>query len=72
MKRLFLLTPDAKSDLSEILLGIAEKSPAAAERLRLEIYQSFKRLGESPASATITNIFSTGDIASRPVGVAED
>ena len=48
MKRLFLLTPEARSNLSEILLDIAEDSPAAAERLRLEIYQGFKRLGKSP------------------------
>jgi len=48
VKRLFLLTPEARSDLSDILLDIAEDSPAAAERLRLEIYQGFERLGQSP------------------------
>ena len=48
MKRLFLLTPEARSDLSDILLDIAEDSPAAAECLRLEIYQGFERLGQSP------------------------
>jgi len=48
VKRLFLLTPEARSDLSDILLDIAEDSPAAAERLRLEIYRGFERLGQSP------------------------
>jgi plasmid stabilization system protein ParE len=48
VKRPFLLTPEARSDLSDILLDIAEDSPASAERLRLEIYQGFERLGRSP------------------------
>ena len=48
MKRLFLLTPEARSDLSGILLDIAEDNPAAAERLRLEIRHGFERLGQSP------------------------
>ena len=48
MKRRFLLTPEAKSDLSEILLDIAEVSPDTAERLRSEIHQAFQRLGQSP------------------------
>ena len=48
MKRLFLLTPEARSDLSDILLDTAEDSPAAAERLRIEIYQGFERLSQSP------------------------
>ncbi len=39
MKRLFALTPEAKSDLKEILLDIAEDSPATAERLRTEFYE---------------------------------
>ena len=41
MKRRFLLTPEAKADLREILLDIAEDSPDAAERLRSEIYEAF-------------------------------
>jgi plasmid stabilization system protein ParE len=48
VKRRFLLTSEAKSDLSEILLDIAEDSPAIAERLRSEIYEAFQRLGQSP------------------------
>ena len=48
MKRRFVLTPEAKSDLSDILLDIAEDSPDAAERLRCEIYEIFQRLGQSP------------------------
>ena len=48
MKRRFVLTPEAKSDLSDILLDIAEDSPDAAERLRCEIYETFQRLGQSP------------------------
>ena len=48
MKRRFLLTPEAKSDLSEILIGIAEDSPSASERLRSEIYAAFQRLSQSP------------------------
>ena len=34
MKRLFVVTPEAKNDLKEILLDIAEDSPETAERLR--------------------------------------
>ena len=48
MKRRFLLTPEAKSDLSEILIGIADSSRGTAERLRSEIYEAFQRLGQSP------------------------
>ncbi len=48
MKRRFLLTPEAKSDLSEILIDIAEDNPDTAERLRSEIYDAFQRLGRSP------------------------
>jgi plasmid stabilization system protein ParE len=46
--RLFLLTPEAKSDLQEILLDIAEDKPETAERLRFELYQGFQRLGRFP------------------------
>ena len=48
MKRLFALTPEAKSDLKEILLDIAEDSPATAERLRTEFYEGLQALGRSP------------------------
>ena len=48
MKRRFVLTPDAKADLRDILLDIAEDSPDVAERIRSEIYESFQRLGQSP------------------------
>ena len=48
MRRRFVLTPEAKSDLREILPGIAEDSPAAAERLRSGIYEGLQRLGKSP------------------------
>ena len=48
MKRLFVLTPEAKSDLREIFLDIAEDSPDTAERLRLEFYEGLQALGRSP------------------------
>jgi plasmid stabilization system protein ParE len=48
VKRRFVLTPEAKTDLSEILLDIAEDSPSTAERLRREIYRGFQRLGGAP------------------------
>ena len=48
MKRLFVLTPQAKADLQEILLGIAEDSPETAERLRGELYEALQTLGRSP------------------------
>lgn len=48
MKRRFLLTPEAKSDLREILLDVADNSPGTAERLRSEIHNGFQRLGQSP------------------------
>lgn len=48
MKCLFRLTPEAKSDLKEILLDIAEDSPDAAERLRSEFFDGLKTLGQSP------------------------
>ena len=48
MRKLFALTPEAKADLREILLDIAEDSPDAAERLRVEFYQGLERLGRSP------------------------
>lgn len=48
MKRRFLLTPEAKFELKEILLDISEDSPDTAERLRAEIQAAFHRLGQSP------------------------
>ena len=48
MKRLFVLTQEARNDLQEILLDIAEDSPATAERLRSEFYEGLQLLGRSP------------------------
>ena len=48
MKRLFVLTPEAKNDLKEIFLDIAEDSPDTAERLRSEFYEGLQLLGRSP------------------------
>ena len=48
MKRPFALTPEARNDLREILLDIAEDSPDAAERLRSEFYERLQSLGRSP------------------------
>jgi plasmid stabilization system protein ParE len=48
VKRRFLLTPEAKADLREILLDIAEDSPDTAQRLRSEIHEAFQQLGQSP------------------------
>lgn len=45
MKRRFVVTPEAKADLRDILFDIAEDSPDTAERLRPEIYEAFQRLG---------------------------
>ena len=48
MKRPFVLTPQARADLQEILLDIAADSPDLAERLRLQFYQGFQRRARSP------------------------
>jgi plasmid stabilization system protein ParE len=48
VKRRFVLTPEARSDLKEILLDIAEDSPDAAERLRSEFYEGLQSLSRSP------------------------
>ncbi|MGA2880803.1 MAG: type II toxin-antitoxin system RelE/ParE family toxin [Bryobacteraceae bacterium] len=48
MKRRFLLTPEARADLQEILLDIATDRPDAAERLRAGIFKALQRLGRSP------------------------
>lgn len=54
MSRLFLLTPEAKGDLIQILLDIAEDSPDTAERLRREFYEGLQSLGKSPGVGLIT------------------
>jgi toxin ParE1/3/4 len=48
VKRRFWLTPEARADLREILLSVAEDSPNAAERLRSELYEALQRLGQFP------------------------
>ena len=48
MKRRFVVTPEAKADLRDILLDIADDSPDTAERLRSEIHEALQRLGQSP------------------------
>ena len=48
MKRLFVLTPEAKSDVRDILLDVAEDSPETAERIRTEFYAELQTLGRSP------------------------
>ena len=47
MKRLFVLTPQARNDLKEILLDVADDSPDA-ERLRPQFYEGLQALGRSP------------------------
>jgi plasmid stabilization system protein ParE len=48
VKRLFVLTPDARRDLKEIFLDIAEDSADTAERLRCEFRAGLQLLGRSP------------------------
>jgi plasmid stabilization system protein ParE len=48
VKRRFVVTPEAKADLRDILLDIADDSPDTAERLRSEIHEALQRLGQSP------------------------
>ncbi|HPT26617.1 MAG TPA: type II toxin-antitoxin system RelE/ParE family toxin [Bryobacteraceae bacterium] len=48
MNSSFVLTPQARADLGEVLLEIAEDSPDAAERLRIEFYDGLQALGRSP------------------------
>jgi plasmid stabilization system protein ParE len=50
VKRRFVPTPEASADLREILLDIAEESPAAAERLRIRFLKSFETLAEAPGT----------------------
>jgi toxin ParE1/3/4 len=48
MKSRFVLTPQAKTDLRDILLDIAADSPRTAERLRVEFYEALRMLAMSP------------------------
>ncbi|MCC6589961.1 MAG: type II toxin-antitoxin system RelE/ParE family toxin [Bryobacterales bacterium] len=48
MKRLFVLTREARGDLREILGDIAEDGPDTAERVRSEFYAGLQTLGRSP------------------------
>ncbi len=48
MKRLFVLTPEARNDFRSILADIAEDSPEAAERLRSQFYAEMQQLGRFP------------------------
>ncbi len=52
MKRLFVLTPEARSDLKEIFLDVAEDSPDSVEALRSEFYEGLQALGRSPGIGT--------------------
>jgi plasmid stabilization system protein ParE len=47
---LFLFTPEARTDLQDILLDIAEDSPETAERLRAEFFDGLQRLGRTPGT----------------------
>lgn len=44
----FELTPEARADLAEILLAIAEDSPRIAERVRLQLLEALRRLWRNP------------------------
>lgn len=48
MKRRFVLTPEAKKDLTDIFLDIAADSPDTAEKLRSEFYERLQNLGSTP------------------------
>ena len=48
MKRRFVLTPEAKDDIKQILLDIGEDSPDAAERIRTEFHDGLLALAKSP------------------------
>jgi len=50
VKRPFLLTPQARGDLQEILFDIAQDSPDAAQRLRDEFYEGLRTLALSPGN----------------------
>jgi plasmid stabilization system protein ParE len=46
--RRFVLTPDARNDLAEILGEVADDSADAAEKLREEFLEAFRTLGRTP------------------------
>jgi len=46
--RRFRLTPEAVTDIREILLSVAADSPDTAERLRSDFYEALQRLARSP------------------------
>jgi len=48
VKPRFVLTPEARADVQEILLDIAEDSPETAQRLCAELSEAFERLARSP------------------------
>lgn len=48
MKRLFALTPQARKDLREILLDVAEDNPDRAESLRSDFHERLQILGRTP------------------------
>jgi plasmid stabilization system protein ParE len=48
MKQRFRLTPEARTDLREILLDIATDSPDTAERLRSEFFEALQLLAHAP------------------------
>lgn len=48
MRQNFVVTPEAKASLRDILSDFAEDSPEAAHRLRLRLYEGFQLLGRSP------------------------
>ena len=68
MKRLFRLTSEAKSDLREILLDIAEDGPETAERLRSEFYQSLYRSWNSHSHAIAHAWEASSDAAAAQPG----
>ena len=64
MRRRFVLTPEAKSDLREILLGIAEDSPAALSAFDPASTKPFSAWANRQASATTMTNSWTAAIAS--------
>lgn len=48
MNRPFFLTPEAKSDLRDLLWDIADDSPDTADHLRTEFYDALNLIARSP------------------------
>ena len=48
MKRTFVLTPEARSDLKQIFVDIAEDGPDRADRVLDELYSGLQLWGRSP------------------------